>query len=90
MLTWPKPGAVDRELHNVLYDVSSLRFLFVCLFFWCVCVLLLVFLFVWLCLFVCVCLVDGHIYRESLHENDNPMKQDTHKCRFVLKMIIWR
>ena len=33
---------------------------------------------------------DGHFYRESLHENDNSMKQETHKCRFFLQMLIWR
>ena len=31
----------------------------------------------------------GHFYRESLRENDNPMKQETHKCRFFIKMLIW-
>ena len=33
---------------------------------------------------------DGHFYRESLCENDNSMKQETHKCRFLIKMLIWR
>ena len=33
---------------------------------------------------------DGHFYRESLCENDNSMKQETHKCRFVFQMLIWR
>ena len=33
---------------------------------------------------------DGHFYRESSCENDNPMKQGTHKCRFLIKMLIWR
>ena len=32
---------------------------------------------------------DGHFYRESLRENDNPMKHETHKCRFLIKMLIW-
>ena len=33
---------------------------------------------------------DGHFYRESLCENDNSMKQETHKCRFFFQMLIWR
>ncbi len=33
---------------------------------------------------------DGHFYSESLCENDNPMKQETHKCNFCIKMLIWR
>ena len=32
----------------------------------------------------------GHFYRESLCENDNSMKQETHKCRFFFQMLIWR
>ena len=32
---------------------------------------------------------DGHFYRESLCENDNSMKQETHKCRFFFQMLIW-
>ena len=32
---------------------------------------------------------DGHFYRESSCENDNSMKQETHKCRFLIKMLIW-
>ena len=31
----------------------------------------------------------GHFYRESLCENDNSMKQEMHKCRFLIKMLIW-
>ena len=31
----------------------------------------------------------GHFYRESLCENDNSMKQATHKCRFFFQMLIW-
>ena len=33
---------------------------------------------------------DGHFYRESLSENDNSMKQETHKCIFFFQMLIWR
>ena len=33
---------------------------------------------------------DGHFYRESLCENDNSMKQEMHKCTFLIKMLIWR
>ena len=33
---------------------------------------------------------DGHFYRESCCENDNSMKQETHKCRFFFQMLIWR
>ena len=50
-------GAVDQELHNVSYKVSSLGFLFVGLFGWLV-VCFFVCLFVWFglvgCVFVCL------------------------------------
>ena len=32
---------------------------------------------------------DKHFYRQSLCEDDNPMKQEMHKCRFLIKMLIW-
>ena len=29
----------------------------------------------------------GHCYRESLYENENSMKKETHKCRLFIKNV---